>query len=399
MMRPLLLAVGYNILSVPLDRGADIINLCAAVGIMYHNAGVRKGEEGEEDRRLFRLHPISCYRVVRLCRRYGIDAHVESRHGLPSLLTRLWARKGLVVGMIAALVCVVFSQNVVWDIRVEGNVTVSEQTVEELLAQSGIWVGSAKRSLDIDSIENQVLILSDEISWISVNIIGTIAEVEIREAVQLPQKEDYVCSNIVATRNGIVVGFDEVKGNIAVKLGDAVSEGQLLVGGIYGSDTDATRFVRSQGRVIALCEREYTVEIPLKYDKKVYTGEQKIKKSLIFFKKEVKFFGNSGNSYATCDTINRVKYFNVLGLGDLPFAVRTVIQSQYVTESAMLTEEQAREQAYFLLWQRLAADAPDAEIVSKDITVRLEGDRYILYAVIETHENIGVEQEIEVKIQ
>ena len=45
----------------------------------------------------------------------------------------------------------------------------------------------------------------------------------------------------------------------------------------------------------------------MKYDKKVYTGRKKIKKSLIFFEKEVKFFGNSRNLYASCDKIDVVE--------------------------------------------------------------------------------------------
>jgi similar to stage IV sporulation protein len=397
MMRPLLFAVGYHILSVPAEQSASFAELCSAARITYHNAGVKKS--GEDDRRYFRLHPLSAHRAVRLCARYGVDIRVESRHGVPELLKLLWARKGLLLGLIFFAVSIFASQCVIWDIRVEGNKSVSEQTVEELLARSGISVGSVKSRLDIDSIENHLLILTDEISWISVNIIGNVAEVEVREAVAPPSEEDFICSNIVASRNGVVVGFEGVRGNIAVKLGEAVSEGQLLVGGIYGSDTEATRFVRSRGKVIALCEREYTIEVPLKYNKKVYTGEQKIKKSVIFFKKEVKFFGNSGNTYATCDTIDGVEYFDPFGLGALPLAIRTVTTSEYVTRDEMLTEEQAREQAYFLLWQRFAADAPDAEIVSKSITAQLEGDKYVLRAVIESHEGIGVEQEIEVKIQ
>ena len=191
--------------------------------------------------------------------------------------------------------------------------------------------------------------------------------------------------------------LSEVRGNIAVELGEAVSEGQLLVGGIYGSDTEPLRFTRSRGSVIALCEREYEIEIPLRFDKKVYTGEKKIKKSLIFFEKEVKFFGNSRNSYASCDTISREDRFYFLGVR-LPFAIRTVTCAEYVTEQVSRTEEQAREQALFTLWQRLYTEAPDASVVGKELSGRVDGDRYLLIARLETHENIAEEKEIEIEI-
>ena len=291
MMRPLLFIVGYHILSVPADRSADFVNMCSAAQIVYHSAGAgrRETEDGQEERRYFRLRPSAARRAARICKRYSIDVRTESRHGLPELAHAVCRRPGIMLGMVFFAVTVFLSGNVIWDIRVEGNTHVSEDTVERLLAESGISVGSVKSRLDIDSIENHVLILTDEISWISVNVTGTVADVEIREAVAPPEEQDYTSSNLVAARNGTVVRFEEVRGNISVELGEAVSEGQLLVGGVYGSDTEGTRFVRSSGQVIALCEREYRIEIPLKYEKKVYTGEQKIKKSLIFFEKEVKF--------------------------------------------------------------------------------------------------------------
>ena len=83
----------------------------------------------------------------------------------------------------------------------------------------------------------------------------------------------------------------------------------------------------------------------------------------------------------------------------MPFGVRTLRSSEYVTEEATLTEEQAREQAYFILWQTFAEDAPDAVVASKHLSGRIEGDVYILEGTVESLENIAVEQEIEVRIQ
>ena len=398
MIRPLLYLVGYSILSVSEADAVRLLGLFSAGGIIYHDAGVGTDSAGET-RRYFRVRTGVARRVIRICVRMEIEIRVESRHGAPADALRLCRRPGLLLGAVLFAVCALYLGGRVWDIRVEGARDVSEATVVEVLRQSGISVGCKKSELDIDAIENRALILSDQISWISVNIVGTVAEVEIREAVIPPRTEDYVASNLVATANGTVVRFEEVRGNIAVKIGESVSEGQLLVGGVYGSDKEATRFVRSSGRVIALCEREYTVEIPLTFDKKVYTGEQKIKKSLIFFEKEVKFFGNSRNLYASCDTIDTVRYFNPFGLGDLPFGVRTQIYAECVTQQAVRTEEQAREQAYHTLWQMLDADAPDAIVASKHLEGRVEDGKYILEATVECFENIAKEQEIEVKIQ
>ena len=65
----------------------------------------------------------------------------------------------------------------------------------------------------------------------------------------------------------------------------------------------------------------------------------------------------------------------------------------------MRSEEQAAEQANFELWQKLYAEAPDAQLVSKNTEGRIDGNTYILTARIECIENIALEREIEVQIE
>jgi hypothetical protein len=68
------------------------------------------------------------------------------------------------------------------DIRVDGNRELSDAEVIAELNASGLSLGKVRSKLDTDSIQNRVMISSDKISWISVNIIGTVAQVEIRES-------------------------------------------------------------------------------------------------------------------------------------------------------------------------------------------------------------------------
>lgn len=396
MIHPLLFAVGYRTVSVAEGQCVDFLELCASARISYHSVGVLR--DGEGQRRVFRLSYSAGFRAVVLGEARGLDVREESRHGIPLLLGKFARRPGVWLGAVIFCVLIATSSGIIWDIRVEGCSKVSEERVEELLRLSGLGVGSKRSELDVDSIENHVLILSDEISWISVNVTGTVAEVEIREAETVPKTPSYAASNLVAERNGIIVGFEEVRGDISVELGEAVSEGQLLVSGAYGSDTSATRFVRSSGSVIALCERSYDIEIPLSFEKKLYTGRKKIKKSLIFFDKEVKFFENGGNSAESCDTIESVRYFELFGLGKLPIGIRTVTYTEYGLQEAELSEELAAEQAIFVLWQRFAADAPEAQLVDKRIRGSVRGDSYVLEATLGTLENIAKEIEIEIEI-
>ncbi len=392
MLRPLEWLMGYDILWVSEEGAKNFINICTVSGIEYHALGRSSGKE------LFRLRLVASLRVRAACEAAGVEVGVKQRRGFPSMLCTVAHRPGIVLGLIICTVMMLYSSHTVWDVRIEGNRSVSEEAIKSTLRECGVDVGSDIRTLDIDSVQNKFLIASDEISWISVNIVGSIAEVEVREVAARPISPNYTCSNLVATQNGTVVELREVRGNIAVTLGEAVSKGDILVCGVWGDENSATRFMRSRGEVMALCSREMEIRVGLNFDKKILTGRRKTKKSLIFFDKEVKLFVNSGNLYTSCDIIEREEYLNLFGLGKLPFGIKTVEYVEYTVESAQRSEEQAREQANFLLWQKFFTEAPDASLVGKRIVGRLEGEEYILLATIESIENIACEQEVEINI-
>jgi len=172
----------------------------------------------------------------------------------------------------------------------------------------------------------------------------------------------------------------------------------LLVGGVYGTADTPLRVTRSRGKVFALCDNRYEIKVPLAYTQKTYTGRKKVKKTLIFFEKEVKFFENSRNLYTTYDTIRREEYLDPFGLGKLPIGIRTVEYTEYVEVDALRTEDEALAEANFLLWQRVYGENPDATLETKRLTGRLEGDVYVLDAAIRTVENVAVERVIEVEL-
>ena len=398
MIHPLLFLIGYEIASVPKKNGADFVNFCSQNNCRYHSIGTRQTDGGE--RLYFRMHLLSAMRARTLRTKHGIDFKIESTHGIPFLTLGVLKRPGLLIGLAVFCFLTIASGRVIWDVRIEGNDRVSDSEIVELLKISGMGVGADKTKIDIDGTEMRFLIHSDEISWIAINITGTVVEVEVREVENVAPRADdgVVASNLVSAKNGVIVGFEEVRGNISVSIGDAVSVGDLLVGGVYGTADTPLRLTRSKGKVFALCDNRYEIKVPLAYTQKTYTGKKKVTKTLIFFEKEVKFFENSGNLYATYDTISREEYFDPVGLGKLPIGIRTVEYLEYVESPAVRTEAEARAEANFLLWQKIYNEIPDATLETKKLSGRLDGEIYALDAVIQTVENIAQERVIEVEL-
>ena len=393
MKHPVLWLIGYYEISVPVEFAARFIELSARLDIDFCDGGI----DVENSRRIFLVSARRGRKFLRACAVAGIDAIVRAKRGAPITLVRLLRRPGIVLGLLLFATFAFLSQRVIWRIEVVGNDTLEYAEVCEMLAEQGVRIGAPKSALNVDKITNRILISTDKISWMSINVVGTLATVEIREALPPSAAEPPICSNVVATENGVIVGFDNVRGNLAVRVGDAVSRGDLLVGGVYGAEGEATRFVRAMGSVFARVNRELELDIPLAYSQKVYTGRQKTQKSLIFFEKEVKFFGNSGNSYATCDTIDKVEYFNFFGLGNLPIGIRTVTYLEYENCESILSEEAARAEAKRALWEHFASFG-EAELISSDIDIVTEENVCRIRAKIESIENIAREIAVEINI-
>ena len=391
MRRVMLFILGYVSLSAESRDAHEIMNICMERGYVYRDLRF------EGDKIYFNCSLSTEKKLISACAARGIEVVRLRERGIPSLLGRYRYRYGFFAGLAVFVAIVALSGTVIWRIKIDGNVELSEREVIEELRRGGLSVGSRKRGLDVGSIENRVLISSDEISWISVNIIGTVAEVEIRETEVEERREEYLASNIVAARDGQIELFEDVRGNILLNIGDYVRKGELIVSGLYDSQTQGIRYTDARGRVFARTERDISVEIPFRYEKKSYTGRVFTEKYLIFFEKEIKIYTNAGNSYTSCDTIDTVEYINFFSAGELPVGVRTVKHIEYVYESATRTPEEAERLADYKLSCELASLARGGELLRKSRTSRVSETAYIIDCHIELIENIAERREIKIE--
>ena len=383
---------GYRRLRISASDSTDLLNLCAEGHFVYRDPRL------EGDFFLFSASETVSKRLIPAMEKRGIGWECVREGGSALWLRRLLHRPGILLGALLFALTVFCSSSVIWDIRVEGCHTLREEEVERLLGECGLHLGAWRSSLDAAGIESRVIIASDEISWITVNIIGTVAEVEIRESAPAPDApSEMAAANLVAARDGLILWMEEVRGNAAVAEGDDVAEGELLVGGLYGSETDGFRYTVAKGRVYAKTHRDFSVEIPLTYEKKTYTGRMKVEKYFIFFEKEVKFFGNYGNLYTSCDTIDTVEYFHIWDGEHLPIGVRTVRYLEYTLIPTTRSEEEAKRLAEYELRCLAEAEVPGGELLRMTKRGSMSETAYRLTVHASYIENIATVREIEIE--
>ena len=378
---------GYAILRFAREYAEQVLNLCMRYGVVYLDGG--------SDSEYLRL----CLRTghaKRLCvqaEHRGIAFEVEKKGGVPQLFRRLLARPGLIAGALCALCVIVASECFVFDIRVTGNQTLTSSEVKQLLQQEGFGLGTFIPGVDTDRLENRVMLNSDRIAWLSVNIRGNVANVELVEQ-RLPNPIPALLpAHVVAARSGEVVAVEMYRGNVLVSAGQQVQKGEILIAGVYDSQTLGFRFTRASGKVLARTVHEFEVFVPYEYEKKVYTGEILEKKSIFFFSFPIKVFESTGNWGMVCDKIDIVDNFSLWAKVDLPLYVHTERYLPYQTERATHSSEAALLLAHREMNEKLAHLLQEGELLDKRIDTEIGDEGVTLRATVTCIVDIAAQQE------
>ncbi|MBR6782899.1 MAG: sporulation protein YqfD [Clostridia bacterium] len=393
------LLLGHVTLSTDGDHAARLLEICRIRSIPYEN--FCNTEDGGIS---LRFTSRSARRVVSLCRDCDIPVSVSSKSGLPRLLRRILNRPGLLVGGILGFVLYLVAGSFFWDIRISGNTALSDAAVRRSLSSVGLSVGSPIPGFEADVTENQVLLLDDRLAWLSVNRKGTVAYVEVREAVKPPSAEPAPLRDMVAALGGVIEYVELESGNVRVKAGQTVSAGEVLVSGIYESLQTGIRVESASARVFARTTREFSVTIPLSYEEKRYLtaenggdAEPLCEKSLLFFGRHIKFSKKSGNLTEFCDIMEEERSWGLVGGVGFPISTRTEWYLPYKTVSATRTYAEAEELAYFELARYIASLPGGATLTGKTVTVTRGTDFLLLNCTLTAIEDIATERVIEVE--
>ena len=159
------------------------------------------------------------------------------------------------------------------------------------------------------------------------------------------------------------------------------------------------RFTRAAGRVLARTNEEFSIEIPLQYEKKVYSKRRVDEVTLNFFGFSVKIFKNSRNQGGRCDIIKREINFNTPKGRALPLSLTVQYRMDYEVVEAERTLEEAQMLANAALSRRMALLATRAELLSKEISFVETETSLILDCQVVCIEDIAVQSEFEVVVE
>lgn len=245
------------------------------------------------------------------------------RDGYGARAGRLLRRRAAAAVLALIFVAVLFwSKFFVWEIEISGNDSVSSGRILACLAEAGVESGKFWPGFSSEDIRSRVLAHLPELSWISVNMQGSLAQVQVVERV-LPPELVYKGSptDIVAAKDGFVTAISAPVGTALVSRGAAVSAGDILISGAVESSFAQPRFLRAQGSVTAETFTLLQAVSPEKITAKSYTGRESSRFALIIGDMRINFYSDSSISGEKCDTIVSVWKAEIKGLFSLPLSI------------------------------------------------------------------------------
>lgn len=217
---------GYVNILVKGDNLEKFLNMAASRGIYLWDIR-RTG-----DNQIFVKTRLSAVKPLRhIGRKTKSRFSFRNREGLPFIISRIRKRKSLVIGVVVFLLGLYALSTFVWFIDVRGNRSLPAQRILQAAAEAGLRVGAAKFMVDQEKVENLIRERIPEISYVGISISGTRATIEIAEKTII-RKQPLEPAHIVATKAGLIKEVLVLVGNPAVKEGDTVVPGQILISGI-----------------------------------------------------------------------------------------------------------------------------------------------------------------------
>ena len=179
-------------------------------------------------------------------------------------------------------------------------------------------------------------------------------------------------------------------GQSAVKAGDMVNVGDVLISGVLQSSFAKPCFTRAQGSVIAETNSEYIAVAPKERAVRCYDGGVSRKFALIIGNNRINFYSDSSISDAFCDKIISVWKAEAEGLFSLPVSIVRETLRFYEAEAVETDDHEARMKLEQTLKVAIAHGLGDGEVLSENISYSSGGG--LIYACLRARcsEEIGV---------
>lgn len=209
----------------------------------------------QDEEKIFAIYPKTCYNKNGYS---PFSAEKIGEYGLSALIQTAKTRLGCIVGALLFCVITLFSDNLVFGVKITGTQAYTRE-VYLALADKGITPFSVYEKGREDEICATLLRLPS-VEFCSVKKQGLYLQVELRLSEFLVPT--LTAGDMLSSHTGVVTAITVAKGTALKKVGDTVEKGEPLVGGYILTPSEKKQDTHPVARVQIACvyEAEYSVE-------------------------------------------------------------------------------------------------------------------------------------------
>lgn len=372
--------IGKVKLKITGDFVERFLNLCSHNGITVWGIRKRGGA-------IFLYMSVRDFKSLRkVVRGSGIHVKICKKRGTPFIFSRYRKRYGIAAGAVSFFLILNILSGFVWNIRVEGNENISDNTIISACEGLGIGEGVLARKLAPTEDKVDLQLAVDGIAWAALNIEGSILTVEVSEMEQ-PKKNDKSPCNLIANFDGVIKSVEALQGTATVTAGQAVTRGNLLVSGVVELKNGNTHFVDAKGAVMAEVFEKIKVSVPFEQNVK-YIGNSSFNRfALNFFGLRIPLFlSNPKEDYLKTKSIKKLENGNAY----LPIYLYKTKYRKIESRTVVLDETAALEVARKAVRNRIG----DCEIIANEEKITTENDSLVLICEITTLKDIAIKENL-----
>lgn len=251
---------GYVKIKLECYRPEQIVNILLAEGIVLHNT---------ERRSLHEIHAVVSLKDYQLvcdsAQTYDYTVTVLAARGLPVWFKVLMSRPLLIFSIVLWLAAGIILPRRIFILNITGCDKVSESEILTLMENTGVKKGAPKSEIDCEKISRAILSYDKRISFADIRLHGVVLTAVIHEtdAFKFSEKDD-APSSIYADKDCVIVKITVRHGDSAVKPGQAVRRGELLISGDITPErgnSETPVKIAAEGTVLAQTAYRFSVRI------------------------------------------------------------------------------------------------------------------------------------------
>jgi len=369
---------GYLFVIIDSNSPERFLNLCKAKDIETWNL------QNIDEEYAFYISAKDFKKLKEILKKTQMKLIIKRRFGLPFFMFKYRKHYSFVVGIFLSAIMLYGMSLFVWDISIEGNLMYTDNMLLTYLNKNNIEPGILVKEINCNDLESEIRSEFTDITWVSAEISGTRLIIHVKENDgDVIKKSSNEISDIVATRNGIVTKIITRSGVPKVKVGDAVTEGMILVSGTVAIYNDAkepikNNYVCSDADIYVNTQYDYKDELLLKHEYKIYTGRTITKKTCNIWGKQIEL-GISFKSFKEYDVITEDSVVHLTDNFCLPVRTGEKVYEEYYMAEGQYSDEQARKilnDNYAVYLKKMKEKG--IQLIASSAKIEVTNDKYVM---------------------